>query len=188
MVDSMDTTGTVHTELENGCANSMNEISTELNDEKPMLPEAPMKSGLSTNPPSKQPQKASELQPQPQLSKNALKRLRRQQAWEEQKKERKLRDKLKKKQKKEEERRAREEELRAKAGQKRKAGSEEGDAVKAEDLENEAIVKKQKKAPTLVPITIILDCGFDDLMHEKVRDYILPSSSLKLPQYLSMLT
>ncbi|KAF8449715.1 guanine-1-methyltransferase-domain-containing protein [Terfezia claveryi] len=163
MADSMDMTSTVHAELENG---NMKQQDTTMNGVSNEPTEAPTKSGSSGNTPSKssgQLQEASELQ----LSKNALKRLRRQQAWEEHKKERKLRDKLKKKQKKEEERRAREEESKAKPGQKRKAGGEEGDAVGTEDLQNGAIVKKQKKTPTLVPITVIIDCGFDDLMHEK---------------------
>ena len=188
MADSMDTTSTTHAELENGSTEQedikMNGVSTELNDEKPKPTEASTKSGPPENSPSKspeQPQEASE----PHLSKSALKRLRRQQAWEEQKKERKLRDKLKKKQKKEEERRAREEELKTKAGQKRKAGGEEeGDAVDAEDGENGAIVKKQKKTPTLVPITIIIDCSFDDLMHEKVWDYFAPPTLI--PTYSNM--
>jgi len=175
----METTST-HVELENGSAKQedilMNEVNTGLNDEKLTPPEPTAKSELSAIPlseSSEQPQEAS----QPQLSKNALKRLRRQQAWEKQKKERRLREKLKKKQKKEEERQAREEGSRAKAGQKRKAGSEEeGDTMGAEeDLQNGAIVKKHKKVPTLVPITVIIDCGFDGLMHEKVRGYILPS-------------
>ncbi|RPB21515.1 hypothetical protein L211DRAFT_840703 [Terfezia boudieri ATCC MYA-4762] len=164
MADSMDMTSTVHAELEIG---SPKQEDITLNGVSNDPTEAPKNSGASANTPSKsleQLQEASE----PQLSKNALKRLRRQQAWEEHKKERKLRDKLKKKQKKEEERRAREEESKAKPGQKRKAGGEEeGDAVDAEDLQNGAIVKKQRKTPTMVPITIIIDCGFDDLMHEK---------------------
>jgi len=182
MADSMNTTSTAHAELESGSTKhedtTMNEVSTKLNGEPT---EVTTKSEPSAKSSAKSPGKSTE-QPQgasePQLSKNALKRLRRQQAWEEQKKERKLRDKLKKKQKKEEERRAREEESKAKAGQKRKVGGEEeGDAVDAEDLENGAIVKKQKKTPTLVPITIIIDCSFDDLMHEKVCDYIVPPPS-----------
>lgn len=153
--------------------------------------------GLSVTSPIKLP----DQQDQPKLSKNALKRLRRQQAWEERKQDRRLKDKQKKKEKKEAEAREREEALKAKAEagtvagktslpelvqngnpntangagtrQKRKAGEDEVAAESDGDgADGAVVVKKQKIKATQVPITIIIDCGFDDLMHEKVYYYL----------------
>lgn len=137
----------------------------------------------------------------PKLSKNALKKVRRQEAWLEKKKDRRFREKQKKK---EARLRKRDEILKAQAetriletkdvvqnglqpsppptgivaadsavaGQKRKVG--ENESVEADGQSKSATVKKQKIKPIKVPIGIIIDCGFDDCMTEKVPRHILP--------------
>lgn len=106
--------------------------------------------------------------PNSTLSKNAQKRLRKQQVYQEKKAERKLRDKMKKKEaqaKKREEAAAQNDNTDAfNIGQKRKAG--EDTPVPPSPISGR-LTKKYKQTATLVPITILIDCAFDDLMTDK---------------------
>lgn len=138
----------------------------------------------------------------PKLSKNALKRIRRQEAWLEKRKEKRSREKLKKK---ETRMKKREEKLNAQlgthspetkdvvqnelqpsppptgivdgytavAGQKRKAGENPPVAERVDGQSKGVMAKKKKINPIKVPIEVIIDCGFDDCMTEKVLRHIL---------------
>ena len=142
------------------------------------------------------------LTEQPKLSKNALKRIRRQEAWLEKKKDRRFREKQKKKEARV---RKREEALKAQAethipemkdvvhngprtppplagivdrhsaiaGQKRKAGENGLVAEEVDGQSKRAMAEKQKTNPIKVPIGVIIDCGFDDCMTKKVPRHIL---------------
>ena len=120
----------------------------------------------------------------PKLSKSALKRIRRQEAWLEKKKDRRVREKQKKK---EARLKKREEILKTQVethipkteddgnvdghsfvvGQKRRA-EENGSVEKVDGQSESTMEKKQKINPIKVPIGVIIDCGFDDCMTEKV--------------------
>lgn len=91
-----------------------------------------------------------------QLSKNQLKKLRKKQEWEAGKDYRRAKRKEKAKEKK-----AR------KAAQKGDPGQQTGDGTDVEAETVAAVPPTQKRHPVQVPVTLILDCDFDDLMTEK---------------------
>ncbi len=98
----------------------------------------------------------------PQLSKNKLKKLKRDQEWEENREKRKIRRKEKLQEKKQRKRIVREE-----AAATTGTGVAAGMNVNPPKPE-EAKVNKYRHA-VQVPITLIIDCGFDDLMVDTER-------------------
>ncbi|KAI4193842.1 MAG: hypothetical protein LQ346_003809 [Caloplaca aetnensis] len=97
----------------------------------------------------------------PPLSKNQLKKLRRDQAWEEGRERRKALRKLKNKEKKERKRADAEKEPPAEPSQgKRKA---------TEDPEPPALKKAKHHKNIQLPVSFVVDCGFDDLMLDGER-------------------
>lgn len=99
----------------------------------------------------------------PTISKNQLKKLKRDQEWEENRAKRKAKRKEKLQEKKQRKRAAREE-----ANPTIPAPLEAAQGT-SQDHHNE--LSKQRKRPQYeqVPVTLILDCGFDDMMIEKER-------------------
>ncbi|KAI5305419.1 mitochondrial import inner membrane translocase subunit tim54, partial [Ascosphaera pollenicola] len=87
----------------------------------------------------------------PPLSKNKLKKLRRQEKWEAGRVERKAKRKEKEKQRKERRRLARDE------------------AIKNGELESNLTKQLREKSCKQLPVSIILDCNYDDLMIDKER-------------------
>ncbi|KAL8695364.1 MAG: hypothetical protein Q9218_000123 [Villophora microphyllina] len=106
----------------------------------------------------------SREQSQPPLSKNKLKKLRRDQAWEEGRERRKELRKLKKEQKKEKKRAAAADDEHTLATEstivKRKA-SDDAEALEAK--------KPKYEKATQLPVSFVIDCGFDDLMLDGER-------------------
>lgn len=94
----------------------------------------------------------------PALSKNKLKKLRRHEKWEAEKEFRKAKKKEKREEKKERKRAARENGIKDSPG----AGANGVPEPSAQGPET-------NKHRTLLPITFILDCGYDELMTEKER-------------------
>lgn len=93
----------------------------------------------------------------PKLSKNQLKKLKKQEQWEASRDYRKAKRKEKTAERKARKRATREEEE-----QRKKTQNVDGTSV--------ATVKSQqqyKGRSTLLPVTLVLDCGFDDLMNDK---------------------
>lgn len=99
----------------------------------------------------------------PIISKNKLKKLKRDQDWEVNREKRKAKRKEKVQEKKQRKRAAREE-ADPTAPTQPKAIQKSGEGQKPE-------VSKKRKRPQYeqLPITLILDCGFDDLMMDKER-------------------
>ena len=97
------------------------------------------------------------------LSKNQQKKLKRDQQWEANRAKRKAKRKEKLQEKKQRKRAAREELAPSTSGTAIPA------AVKGQD--NQIKTEQRLKRPNFlkVPITIVLDCGFDDLMNDKER-------------------
>ncbi|KAF5859677.1 tRNA (guanine(9)-N(1))-methyltransferase [Aspergillus alliaceus] len=94
----------------------------------------------------------------PKLSKNQLKKLRRRENWDAQREQRRILRKEKTVAKKQRRR-----ELMDKA-------KKEGDKAAVEELRQTwATNRKKSKQSTLLPLTLIFDCGYDDLMLEKER-------------------
>ena len=97
------------------------------------------------------------------LSKNQQKKLKRDQEWEANRAKRKAKRKEKLQEKKQRKRAAREE----------LAPSTSGTAIPASvigrDHQTSDEQKSKRRAYVKVPITIVLDCGFDDLMNDKER-------------------
>jgi len=94
----------------------------------------------------------------PKMSKNQLKKLRRKQQWEEKRELRKQK---------------RKEKLAAKRARKRAALEEarqkNGEAAVEEVRKAWETPKQQHLRSTLLPITFVIDCDFDDLMNDKER-------------------
>ncbi|KAI4167280.1 MAG: hypothetical protein LQ343_007324 [Gyalolechia ehrenbergii] len=107
------------------------------------------------------PSDAPRQEPPPHLSKNKLKKLRRNQAWEEGREKRKELRKLKNKEKKERKRAA---------GEKVKPSAVVPEERKAND---ETVAQAPKETRRLefvqLPISFVIDCGFDDLMLDGER-------------------
>ncbi|EAW09469.1 tRNA (guanine(9)-N(1))-methyltransferase [Aspergillus clavatus NRRL 1] len=93
----------------------------------------------------------------PTMSKNQLKKLRRKEQWESMREQRKVKRKEKLVARKERKRAARDQAKEDGAG----AVDEAGKAL-------EAIPKRHQRS-TLLPITLVIDCGYDDLMLDKER-------------------
>ena len=92
----------------------------------------------------------------PPLSKSQLKKRRRDEAWQAQKELRK-----EKRRDKRHEKQARKAATRAELQEKIAKGEIEAPAVSKEEL------AKKKQRPVLLPVTLIIDCDFDELMTEK---------------------
>ncbi|KAL2441637.1 tRNA (guanine(9)-N1)-methyltransferase [Exophiala dermatitidis] len=90
------------------------------------------------------------------LSKNQLKKLRKKQEWEAGREYRKLKRKQKMQEK------------RARKREAREGGGEQDPTSNAGTVQQQNQRKKPRK-PVLLPVTIIIDCSFDDLMIEKER-------------------
>jgi tRNA (guanine9-N1)-methyltransferase len=112
------------------------------------------------------PQHASSTLDSAGLSKNQLKKLRKKQEWEAGREERKLFRKEKNKDKKARKRAARD------------AAAGDASLPNGESPENGQDMSSRSSPPpgvlkhvygTLLPITLIIDCAFDDLMHERER-------------------
>lgn len=116
--------------------------------------------GKNVVPPPDPPQEQSE----PPLSKNKLKKLRRDQAWEEGRERRKELRKIKKTEKRER-RRA------AAAAAKKDAPSEAAKAKRkaSDDVDNQAAKKPKHQKSIQLPVAFVIDCGFDDLMMDGER-------------------
>ncbi|KAI9045539.1 tRNA (guanine(9)-N(1))-methyltransferase [Aspergillus affinis] len=93
----------------------------------------------------------------PQLSKNQMKKLRRQEHWESQRELRKV--------KRKEYMKAKKDRVRNQWDEARKAGPE---AVEKLRKERESTRHRFRKS-TLLPLTLVMDCGYDDLMNDKER-------------------
>lgn len=118
--------------------------------------ETPSQGLMYTSPPSNAPQEGLP----PPLSKNKLKKLRRDQAWEEGREKRKELRKLKNKQKKERKRATGEKsELPVVVPEDQNANH---------DIEAQAPGSRRLRAVQL-PISFVIDCGFDDLMLDGER-------------------
>ncbi|KAE8154011.1 guanine-1-methyltransferase-domain-containing protein [Aspergillus avenaceus] len=94
----------------------------------------------------------------PKISKNQLKKLRRREQWDAQRQQRKFIRKEKAVAKKQR--------RRAEMEEARKAG---GNEAVLELRKNWERSKQKFKKSTLLPVTFVLDCGYDDLMLEKER-------------------
>jgi tRNA (guanine9-N1)-methyltransferase len=92
-----------------------------------------------------------------EMSKTQMKKLLRQQKWEEQKEQRRIWRKEKDKARKERKRAAAQEAAR----QRQEAGDEDSKAP--------TTTRERKVRSVLVPITLVIDCAFDDLMIDKER-------------------
>ncbi|KIV83689.1 hypothetical protein PV11_05691 [Exophiala sideris] len=108
----------------------------------------------------------TELQPQDQndgpakpMSKNQIKKQRKRDEWEAARDYRKL----KRKQKLQEKR------ARKKAAREEAAEQDQQNGDTAPDLKVQQQPKPRHRRPVQLPITILIDCGFDDLMMEKER-------------------
>ncbi|KAL8706209.1 MAG: hypothetical protein Q9201_000715 [Fulgogasparrea decipioides] len=114
--------------------------------------------GVSVGPLSELPQEQPELP----LSKNKLKKLRRDQAWEEGRERRKELRKIKKQEKKERKRATTREEIRPSdpTNAKRKAN---------DDSEAPSAKKPKHQKAIQLPVSFVIDCGFDDLMLDGER-------------------
>ncbi|THC96509.1 hypothetical protein EYZ11_004008 [Aspergillus tanneri] len=93
----------------------------------------------------------------PKMSKNQLKKLRRQEQWEAQRDLRKIRRKEKAQEKKDR--------IRKEWDEAKKEGPE---AVERLRKERES-TRHRFRNTTLLPLTLVMDCGFDELMNEKER-------------------
>lgn len=103
---------------------------------------------------------ASSTAAAPPLSKNKIKKLKRDQAWEDNRQKRKVKRKEKVQEKKQRKRNAREE-----AGLAI-PGAVDGGVAETHQAEVE---KARWRNVVQVPITLVIDCGFDDLMHDGER-------------------
>lgn len=101
----------------------------------------------------------------PTVSKNQLKKLRRDQQWEENRAKRKAIRKEKVQEKKQRKREAREEANHANPNLNPSKGSEHTNQT----MKPPKSQKAKRSQFEQVPLTIILDCGFDDLMMDKER-------------------
>ncbi|KAL8758886.1 MAG: hypothetical protein Q9199_001175 [Rusavskia elegans] len=100
-------------------------------------------------------------QPEPPMSKNKLKKLRRDQKWEEGRERRKELRKVKAKEKKE----------RKRAAQNNHAPSDSTSEKRKANAEPEAPAAKKPKIskPVQLPVSFVIDCNFDDLMRDNER-------------------
>ncbi len=126
--------------------------------EQPIESSEPLQGATDTSYPSQPPpmapsvpdDDASHLQTQTPMSKNALKRLRKQQEWESGREDRRLKRKEKRQTHK----------LRVRA---------ERAALIAGGADPRAVYNRDKRAPVLVPVTIVIDCDFEQYMTDKER-------------------
>ncbi|KAL8975594.1 MAG: hypothetical protein Q9197_000144 [Variospora fuerteventurae] len=107
------------------------------------------------------PSNAAQEEPVPTLSKNKLKKLRRDQAWEEGREKRREIRKIKNKERKERKRAAAHKDVPSESPQAK---------MKAEDAAESQAAKKPKHSKNIqLPISFVIDCGFDDLMSDGER-------------------
>jgi tRNA (guanine9-N1)-methyltransferase len=98
------------------------------------------------------------------LSKRQQKKLRRMQQWEEQKDERRL----KRKEKKAQQRDRRREERKQHEEEENKNGNEQEQQQKQKQNKQQKL-QEQNKPRVLLPVTLVIDCGWDNLMHDTER-------------------
>ncbi|KAI4119942.1 MAG: hypothetical protein LQ345_000201 [Seirophora villosa] len=107
------------------------------------------------------PSDAAQDETMPTLSKNKLKKIRRDQAWEEGREKRKELRKIRNKERKERKRAAADQNVPSQSPQGKR---------KAEDDAGSQVAKKPKHFKTIqLPISFVIDCGFDDLMLDGER-------------------
>lgn len=111
---------------------------------------------------SKEPSASGDVEIPP-LSKNQLKKLKRDQQWEENRAKRKAKRKEKVQEKKLQKRAAREEAISSLAAEPKTSKR-----ILGEDVDGPSN-KRRRPLYTQLPIALVLDCGFDDLMTEKER-------------------
>ena len=105
----------------------------------------------------------SEESKDPPLSKNQLKKLKREQVWEENRANRKIRRKEKVQERKQRKRVARDEANLVPSPEKSNA------EPLGEEKQNGLFQRSKPSQSVQLPITIVFDCGFDDLMMDKER-------------------
>ncbi|KAK5942570.1 tRNA (guanine(9)-N(1))-methyltransferase [Knufia obscura] len=145
-------------------AEDENEISIDVEERKPAPASATAASLKSTlNAQMDRTSDAEGQPPEPVLSKNQLKKLKRKAEWEAGREDRKLKRKEKEKEKKARKRAAREE------GVQHQAEDVKGADVQADVLRKKSTGYIPRKRRQHLPIALVIDCAFDDLMVEKER-------------------